>query len=489
MGQNIGFLPIWLQLVLFVFIISIIFLSTLLITQNISRLQFWTWTNYYTIFKISIIYLSIFILYITLLIVYEFCFNLKYMDTISFKPFNLVGLTIDKLSLNFVTLICFFFPAIFILADYDFSIYQYRFFLLLVLLQFNIYLFIFANNILVFYLLYELMIGLVFFIMHATSNSRGSIEAILFFFGWAIIGSILVGLAVIYIVLTTQTSDFKVIRNFTFTPDEIYLIHWLIFFGFGTKLAIWPFWYWLPRAHVEVSTAMSIFLSCVLIKVCLYGFMRFLYILQDNIVVFPFIFCCILCVFDIAVRLITQMDLKAVVAYGSVLHINLLLILILLDGTKLSLGLILYIWGHSYATAGLFFAVNLIERHFSSRSTFEISGVYSTNPAVGLILLFTVITFLEFPLTFFFWGEFWLWTLLLSVISATTIVLMFITTVVYAIVFFRIWWGILFGAGSPLAKTPKLLLTHFDLYLASYLIITQYIWGLQPNLFSIFCMS
>lgn len=86
-------------------------------------------------------------------------------------------------------------------------------------------------------------------------------------------------------------------------------------------------------------------------------------------------------------RLIVQVDLKAVIAYGSVLHVNLLVLLILLDTRELTIGAVLYIWGHSLATAGLFFAVSLIERCYGSRTTFELSGVYNANPAVGLIAI------------------------------------------------------------------------------------------------------
>jgi multicomponent Na+:H+ antiporter subunit A len=147
---------------------------------------------------------------------------------------------------------------------------------------------------------------------------------------------------------------------------------------------------------------MSIFLSCILVKICFYGLIRIYLLIGGEIVIMPFIFFCGLCIFDLTLRLAIQTDLKAITAYGSVLHVNLLIILFLLDTNFLNSGLIFYIWGHSYATAGIFFAINLIERSYGSRSTFEISGVYTANPIVGLVSIFAVITFLEFPLTFFF---------------------------------------------------------------------------------------
>jgi multicomponent Na+:H+ antiporter subunit A len=144
----------------------------------------------------------------------------------------------------------------------------------------------------------------------------------------------------------------------------------------------------------------------MLIKICFYGLIRACNLIGGEITILPFIFFCGLAVFDLTLRLVIQTDLKAITAYGSVLHVNLLIILFLLDTNTLNNGLIFYIWGHSYATAGIFFAINLIERSYSSRSTFEISGVFMSNPLVGLAAIFAVITFLEFPLSFFFWGEF-----------------------------------------------------------------------------------
>lgn len=150
---------------------------------------------------------------------------------------------------------------------------------------------------------------------------------------------------------------------------------------------------------------MSIFLSCVLVKLCFYGLIRVYLIIGGEVLVLPFIFFIGVGIFDVAARLVVQIDLKAVAAYGSVLHINLLVLLFLIDTNVLSNGLILYVWGHSYATAGLFFVINLIERVSGSRLTYELSGLYASNSLVSVLVIYAVIAFLEFPLNFFFWGE------------------------------------------------------------------------------------
>ena len=171
-----------------------------------------------------------------------------------------------------------------------------------------------------------------------------------------------------------------------------------------------------------MSTSLSIFLSCILVKICFYGLLRMHLIIGGEIIILPFIFFIGLSVFDVTIRLIIQVDLKAVTAYGSVLHVNLLVLLFLVDTSMINNGLIFYIWGHSYATAGMFFVIHLIERCCGTRLTFELSGIYQINPLVSIFVIMAFVAFLEFPLNLFFWGEFWMWVSVIEVIplSATS---------------------------------------------------------------------
>ena len=121
--------------------------------------------------------------------------------------------------------------------------------------------------------------------------------------------------------------------------------------------------------------------------------------------VLPLVAVAALSVFDLSLRLAVQTDLKAITAYGSVLHVNLLLLLLLLDAAAPSAGLLLYVWGHSYATAGAFVGIGLAERVMGARSTVECAGLYALSAAAAYVCAGALITFIEFPLCFFFWGE------------------------------------------------------------------------------------
>lgn len=88
---------------------------------------------------------------------------------------------------------------------------------------------------------------------------------------------------------------------------------------------------------------MSIFLSCILIKLSLYCLLKVKFILLSEISLNIFLICTLLCSIDITLRLINLKDMKAIIAYSSVLHTNLLLNLIHLDNFKILNNSVLYI--------------------------------------------------------------------------------------------------------------------------------------------------
>lgn len=465
------------------FLIIIILINFLIIELLNTYKSFWAWVSITLLIKLSIMGL----LFLNIIYFIYLIFTYYYVNIIStnYNSYNL-NFRVDTLSLNIALLVALLFPIVFILADLDFGAYYLKYIIYNLILYLIIIIFLFCQDLCTFYIVYELIIMLVFIIMYMTVNSRGCVEAILFFAGWAVIGSFFVGVAILYIISVAGAADFTYIYVFNFTSDELYYLYLLFFFGFGTKLSTWPFWYWLPRAHVEVSTGMSIFLSCILIKICFYGLIRTFLLLNSDILIIPLIFFVSISVFDLVWRLIIQTDLKAITAYGSVLHVNLLILLFLLDTTMCSTGLIIYIWGHSWATAGSFYAINLIERCFGSRLTTEIAGIYMINPLVAFISIGALISFLEFPLCFFFWGEFWLWCVILDNMLSGSLILIFLAAFIYMIMFFRLWWGIIFGAPSALSLLPRLSLNYDEICLGIFIIILQFIIGLQPNIISFF---
>lgn len=482
-----------LQIIFYLLFICGVCLNSLVFIQLSFGVFNGSWGSYVCGFRFGVMGLIVLIGFLNLYLLYDIHFNtleyhtelVNYMfekHSYVFFMWKSLKFSVNELSLTFIVLISFLYPLILILLQYDLSVERYKYYSYMIWLYCVIYVFIFTVDLLVWYIVYELMICLVFYVMYLTANNRGCLEAILFFFGWASVGSFLVGCVIVYIVVVGDIHEFGELQYICFTINERYFIYLCVFFGFGTKLSIWPFWYWLPRAHVEVSTSLSIFLSCVLVKVCFYGLIRVFLCIGGEILIVCFIFFVGLSVFDVTVRLILQTDLKAITAYGSVLHVNLLILLFLLDTSVASHGLIFYIWGHSYATAGMFYVIHLIERCCGTRLVFELGGLYQLNPLIAIFSILAFIAFLEFPLIYFFWGELWLWVVMVELIPLSTFILLFISVGIYIIIFFWIWWNIIFGNIPQTCKGVYIYLSYEDMWVGVYIICSQYLVGMQPHI-------
>jgi hypothetical protein len=66
---------------------------------------------------------------------------------------------------------------------------------------------------------------------------------------------------------------------------------------------------------------------------------------------------------------------------------------------------------------------------------------------------------------------------------------MFLGAVLYMIIFFRLWWGIIFGALGYVGYLPRLTLSYEEYFLGFYLIFFQFIIGLQPNILSFYVLN
>lgn len=155
------------------------------------------------------------------------------------------------------------------------------------------------------------------------------------------------------------------------------------FLPFGVKMAAFPLHGWLPEAHVEASTEGSMLLSGVLLKVGLYGVLRCCLELCGGatLALAPY-----LLTLALVGALITslsayrQLDLKKIIAYSSVVHMNLSLMgLFCMSSTAVSSTLYLN-FGHAVVSAGLFAAVGVLQDRTRTRSLLELSGLDRSMP-------------------------------------------------------------------------------------------------------------
>ena len=133
-------------------------------------------------------------------------------------------------------------------------------------------------------------------------------------------------LAILLILFQTGTTDLQFLLSTEFSERrQIFL--WIAFFAsFAVKVPMVPVHLWLPEAHVEAPTAGSVILAGILLKLGTYGFLRFSIPIFPEATLFftPFIYTLsAIAIIYTSLTTLRQIDLKKIIAYSSVAHMNL----------------------------------------------------------------------------------------------------------------------------------------------------------------------
>ena len=217
-----------------------------------------------------------------------------------------------------------------------------------------------TSNALIFFIFFESTLIPMLFILGIFGPNRRKVKALNYLVFYTAASSLFLMLAIIFLYLEFNTFSF-----FSFEALDIFLINscvkkklwWCFYLCFAVKIPIVPFHIWLPEAHVEAPTVGSVILASLLLKVGLYGFIRFS--LFSNLICYkylPFIFtiCTIGIIFGSLIGLV-QTDLKKIIAYSSVVHMNLSVIAIFINNTEAFIGSVFSMISHGLISGGLFF--------------------------------------------------------------------------------------------------------------------------------------
>ena len=177
-----------------------------------------------------------------------------------------------------------------------------------------------SNSFLSFFLFYEFLLIPSFFILYNYAKTRKAVEAAFLMFFWTQVGAMCLFFFFINLFFTSNSTLFLGMQSVSVSNTQQVLSTLLLLIGFGVKFPIWPFYEWLPKAHVESSTNFSIFLSGVLVKFAFFGFFKCLYYLNSNSsILIPYVWLSVGIV-DVSMKLYYQIDLKKLIAYATTIE-------------------------------------------------------------------------------------------------------------------------------------------------------------------------
>jgi NAD(P)H-quinone oxidoreductase subunit 4 len=261
-----------------------------------------------------------------------------------------------------------------------------------------------AQDLLLFFLFYELELIPLYLLIAIWGGQRRGYAATKFLIYTALSGILILASFLGLVWLSHAPSFALASLNATALPlgTQILLLAGLLV-GFGIKIPLVPFHTWLPDAHVEASTPISVLLAGVLLKLGTYGLLRFGMNLLPEAWSYlaPWLATwAVVSVLYGASCAIAQKDMKKMVAYSSIAHMGYVL-LAAAAATPLSvLGTVMQMISHGLISALLFLLVGVVYKKAGSRDLDVLKGLFNPErgmPVIGSLMLLGVMASAGIP--------------------------------------------------------------------------------------------
>ena len=274
-----------------------------------------------------------------------------------------------------------------------------------------------ALDLFLFYVMWEVMLIPMYFIIGVWGGENRLYAAIKFFI-YTFLGSLLMLVAIIVLYLhagrVTGTYSFSYMHLLTqsgLLGSSAWWLFGAFFLAFAIKVPMFPLHTWLPDAHVEAPTAGSVILAGILLKMGTYGFLRFAVPFFPTVALDPTVQLIIVALALIGIIYgglvaMVQPDFKKLIAYSSVAHLGFVMLGIWALTLQSVQGALLIMINHGISTGALFFLVGMIYERRHSRLIEAYGGIARVVPMFAAILTLVSLSSIALPGTNGFVGEF-----------------------------------------------------------------------------------
>jgi NADH-quinone oxidoreductase subunit M len=256
--------------------------------------------------------------------------------------------------------------------------------------------------------------------------------------------------------------------------------------GFFIKLPVFPFHYWLPEAHSECTTCGSVILAGVILKIGYYGFLKYMLPFVTNFsstirgVLIGFLMLSVVYIFG---AVMMQTDVKKIIAYSSVIHMQLATAMLFFIDDLALISSLLLVLNHAFVSSSLFFLASL---YINIEGTRDIIKWRGSKRHLSGVLLFLILCNIGFPFTIGFYGE----LIVVVVCSNTTFIIIFLLLIIQVIAVsynLRMYWLIMANDGpyynikkdTLVYLTPIVILMVFNITLFIFFSYCDFIYYIE----------
>nr|QHN89245.1 NADH dehydrogenase subunit 4 [Tapinoma melanocephalum] len=362
---------------------------------------------------INKIYISIF--FNTLFII-SFMFIFMYIDSgVIFSGVTMFYFGIDNYSYFMMVLSVWILGLMFMSLSMMENSVKLKMFIFMILL-FMFILFFSSLSLMSFYFFFEISLIPTFFLIIYWGGNPERLTAGAYLMMYTLFISLPLLLYIFWLFMKLMSFS-MILMVMEYSGVLFNFIDYLIFLGaFFIKMPIYMFHVWLPKAHVEAPVYGSMVLAAILLKLGTYGLIRVMMIFLKICVLYGYMIFSVSIVGSLVVSVVcmVQVDMKSLVAYSSVVHMNFLLLAMLSLMKVGFLSSYIMMVGHGLCSSGLFYMVNVYYMKSMSRIIFLNKGMMFLMPSYSMWWFLLCSSNFSFPLSMNFISELFMISVVIS---------------------------------------------------------------------------